>query len=89
MLSFDVPKDVVDRLNLTSLNVYANVANLHTFTDYPGYDPESSTSGDNVVNAGIDYLNYPLPRTYTIGFKFSHFLRITHLSVVTSIYRND
>lgn len=71
MLSFDVPKDVVDRLNLTNLNVYANVANLHTFTDYPGYDPESSTSGDNVVNAGIDYLNYPLPRTYTIGFKLA------------------
>jgi hypothetical protein len=54
---------------LSNLNVYANVANVFTFTDYPGYDPESSTTGDNVVNAGIDYLNYPLPRTYTLGIK--------------------
>ena len=54
-----------------NLNVYGNVANVYTFTDYPGYDPESSITGDNVVNAGIDYLNYPLPRTYTIGIKLT------------------
>lgn len=71
MLSFDMPNDIVSRLGLSSLNVYANVSNVYTHTDYPGYDPESSTTGDNIVNAGIDYLNYPLPRTYTFGFKVS------------------
>lgn len=70
-LSFDMPKDIISKLSLTGLNVYANVANVYTLTDYPGYDPESSTAGDNVVNAGIDYLNYPLPRTYTLGVKLS------------------
>jgi hypothetical protein len=58
-------------MGLSALNVYANAANVFTFTDYPGYDPESSITGDNVVNAGIDYLNYPLPRTYTIGIKLT------------------
>lgn len=70
-LSFDLPTAVISKLSLTGLNVYANIANVYTFTDYPGYDPESSTAGDNVVNAGIDYLNYPLPRTYTLGLKLS------------------
>jgi hypothetical protein len=69
MLSFNLPTAVVTRLHLSNLNIYANVSNLYTKTDYPGYDPESSTTGDNVVNAGIDYLNYPLPRTYTFGFR--------------------
>lgn len=71
MLSFDMPKEIVSRLRMSGLNIYANVSNVYTHTDYPGYDPESSTTGDNVVNAGIDYLNYPLPRTYTFGFKAS------------------
>lgn len=70
-LSYDLGKAVTKRMRLENLSVYANVANLFTFANYPGYDPESSTSGDNVVNAGIDYLNYPLPRTYTLGIRTS------------------
>lgn len=70
-LAYNMPQEVASRLHLSNLHVYVNVSNLYTFTDYPGYDPESSTTGDNVVNAGIDYLNYPLPRTYTFGIKFS------------------
>ncbi|HEV7346966.1 TonB-dependent receptor [Telluribacter sp.] len=68
-LSYDLPQTLTKRMRLNNLNVYANVANVYTFTKYPGYDPESSIAGDNVVNAGIDYLNYPLPRTYTLGIK--------------------
>ncbi|MEX2569115.1 MAG: TonB-dependent receptor [Cyclobacteriaceae bacterium] len=71
MLGYEMPQELVSRFKLTRLNVYANIANLYTWTDYPGYDPESSTTGDNVVNAGIDYLNYPLPRTYTLGLKIT------------------
>ncbi|MCE7039535.1 TonB-dependent receptor [Dyadobacter sp. CY312] len=70
-LSYDLPKNLTSNLKISALNVYANVANVFTFTDYPGYDPESSVSGDNVVNGGIDYLNYPLPRTYTLGIKLT------------------
>ncbi|MFC4871022.1 SusC/RagA family TonB-linked outer membrane protein [Negadavirga shengliensis] len=71
MLSYDMPQELTSRLKLRHMNVYANIANLYTFTDYPGYDPESSSTGDNVVNSGIDYLNYPLPRTYTLGIKIT------------------
>lgn len=71
MLGYTMPQELVSRFRLTGMNVYASVANVYTFTDYPGYDPESSSTGDNVVNAGIDYLNYPLPRTYTLGLKIT------------------
>lgn len=70
-LSYNLPKSLLNKLKLSNLNVYANAANVFTFTNYPGYDPESSITGDNVVNAGIDYLNYPLPRTYTLGIKLT------------------
>lgn len=71
MLGYDMPRELASRFKLRHMNVYANIANLFTFTDYPGYDPESTTSGNNVVASGIDYLNYPLPRTYTLGIKIT------------------
>lgn len=70
-LSYNLPKSLVNKLSLNNMSVYADVANVYTFTDYPGYDPESSTAGDNVTNSGIDFLTYPLARTFTIGFKLS------------------
>src|SRR6218665_1864241 len=70
-LSYNLPKSLSNHLKMSHMNVYANVANVFTFTRYPGYDPESSITGDNVVNAGIDYLNYPLSRTYTLGIKLT------------------
>ncbi|MDX9881902.1 MAG: SusC/RagA family TonB-linked outer membrane protein [Prolixibacteraceae bacterium] len=70
-VSYRLPQSLVSRTSVGSILVYANVTNLFTFTDYPGYDPESSTAGDNIVNSGIDYLSYPLPRTYTFGIKLT------------------
>ena len=70
-ISYNVPQKLANRMALSGLSVYADVANLYTFTDYPGYDPESSTAGDNVVNSGLDYLTYPLSRTYTFGVKLT------------------
>jgi hypothetical protein len=70
-LSYTLPKNLVSMLSMNSMNVFLDVSNVHTFTDYPGYDPESTTAGDNITNSGIDFLTYPLARTFTIGFKLS------------------
>ncbi|MGK7393376.1 MAG: SusC/RagA family TonB-linked outer membrane protein [Candidatus Cyclobacteriaceae bacterium M3_2C_046] len=70
-LAYKLPQSLVSRLNMTNMSVYLNVANLYTFTDYPGFNPESSTAGDEVVNTGLDDFTYPLPRTYTLGAKFT------------------
>ncbi len=70
-LSYNLPKQLVSKLSLSNMSVYIDIANLYTHTDYPGYDPESSNSGDNIVNSGLDALSYPLPRTYTFGLKLT------------------
>lgn len=70
-LAYNFPNTLTDKIGLNGLSIYLNVSNLYTFTDYPGYDPESSTTGDNIANSGIDYLTYPLSRTITTGLKFS------------------
>jgi TonB-dependent starch-binding outer membrane protein SusC len=58
---------------IKNLRVYVNGQNLFVITDYPGLDPEVSTSGsaggllNGLPTAGIDYAAYPNPRTITFG----------------------
>ncbi|TXK45734.1 TonB-dependent receptor, partial [Pontibacter qinzhouensis] len=68
-LSYRLPDNLLQRLRIPALTVFGDVANVYTFTDYPGYDPESSSTGDNVAASGIDYFSYPLPRIFTLGLR--------------------
>lgn len=70
-LSYSFPKNLVSKIGMADLSLYADVTNLYTFTDYPAYDPESSTTGSNIAETGIDYLTYPLARTFTFGIRVS------------------
>ena len=63
------------RLNLTNLTsqlrsayVYASGNNLLILTGYDGYDPEVNTDA-GLATLGIDYTNYPRPRTFTLGVR--------------------
>jgi len=65
-LGYKVPQSLV---HIRSLKVYASIANALTFTKYPGFDPEIGTNRENnPFYVGIDESNYPVARTYTIGF---------------------
>ncbi len=68
-LMYRLPQNWVSKIKLSGLQIYFDVANLYTFTDYPGFDPESNSSGDNIVATGNDNLTYPLSRTYSVGLK--------------------
>lgn len=68
-LAYSVPASIASKLKTSNLTVFIDAQNLHTWTKYPGYDPESSTGGNNLTSAGVDYLTYPLARTFTGGIK--------------------
>jgi iron complex outermembrane receptor protein len=48
--------------------VYVSGDNLLLKTNYTGYDPEAFTSS-GLASRGIDYLNYPNPRTVILGVR--------------------
>lgn len=68
-LSYSFTTPFISRLKLQSLSVYADASNVFVFTDYPSFDPEGSTSGDNISKSGLDFFSYPNPRIFSLGLR--------------------
>lgn len=63
-LSYKLPKGVFGTIGLNSMEIYASIKNLYTFTNwFGGGDPERGIRANEGTN--------PVPRTYTMGFKVS------------------
>ena len=67
VLSYNLPVDDLNLNAISNLRIYGSVANAFTITNYPGYNPDVNSFGQNPINQGIDLGGYPLPRTYTLG----------------------
>ncbi len=64
-LGYTLPENLLQRVHIGSLRVYANVTNAFTITKYSGMDPEIGSW--DPINAGIDNGYYPQSRRYTLG----------------------
>jgi hypothetical protein len=67
-LSYTVPQEFLSRYGIGALTIYAAGRNLHTWTNWFGWDPEMNyasrgSSGDN--------LNYPVVRSISLGINLS------------------
>ena len=65
--SWDVPSSMASRLRLSQLSVAFVGRNLLTWTDFPNYDPENSTSATN-AGQGFDMGAMPTTRTFGLNF---------------------
>ena len=64
-LNYELPKAWLKPVNIANMSVYAMGRNLLMITDYPNFDPESSTSTGNGTGA-FEYV--ALPNTKSLGF---------------------
>jgi TonB-linked SusC/RagA family outer membrane protein len=62
-LSYRLPK-LMKQLN--DLTITATGRNLHSWDNYPGYDPETNAGGNSDLLRGVDFGNVPIPRTYQL-----------------------
>lgn len=69
-LSYRFPKDSLEKLNLTSMELTLSGQNLVTWTDYSGFDPEVSVA-NSLITPGIDYSAYPQHRIFSLGLNVS------------------
>ena len=68
-LGYTVPKGLLDKTKIFNrARVYVSLDDFFVFTEYPGFDPEVSMSGNGL---GLDYGQYPTTRRATIGINLS------------------
>ena len=69
-LAYKIPAGLLSRLNMSDAQIFVSGRNLHTFTDYTGYNPDVNSAGStaNIVT-GTDYYAYPIARTFSIGIR--------------------
>jgi len=78
-LGYNIPKSLSQRLKIQNIRIYGSVDNVFTLTKYKGYNPDvdyninatNSATGTSTANLapGVDYGNYPLARTMSLGLK--------------------
>ncbi|WP_029489289.1 SusC/RagA family TonB-linked outer membrane protein [Ochrovirga pacifica] len=68
-VGYTFQKEALSKYGIDKLRFYASANNLHTFTDYDGFDPSASSS--DPIGAGIDRGFYPVAKTYIFGMNLS------------------
>jgi TonB-linked SusC/RagA family outer membrane protein len=74
MLSYTLPKPLLNRLKLQGLRVFAQGQNLYTWHNFQGWDPEVSSISDidgNGANAQVTGAQYPVLRSVTFGINLN------------------
>jgi hypothetical protein len=67
-LSYNLPRSIVQKLHVGSLNLYVSGRNLYTFTDWIGFDPEERDQ----PRGWDDYeINYPTVRSFVFGINIT------------------
>jgi TonB-linked SusC/RagA family outer membrane protein len=69
-LSYSLPKKIVDRVRLKSIDVSVYGRNLLLFTGYTGVDPETNFAGPN-TSIGVDAFGTPTTRSYGVSLRAS------------------
>jgi TonB-linked SusC/RagA family outer membrane protein len=67
-LGYTVPKTAISKLKMSQARIYVTGQNLLTFTKYSGLNPELGYVSGQL---NVDYAQYPLARTWTIGATIS------------------
>ena len=74
-LGYSIPKSIIEKVKMSSARFYISGQNIFTITKYTGLNPELGYIGDNgggnYRQLNVDYAQYPLARTWTIGATIS------------------
>jgi hypothetical protein len=71
-VTFDLAPNLARVVKAAGLAVTFSGRNLHTWTDYTGFDPEMNLFGQLTVERGNDFGTYPIPRQYSIGLRATY-----------------
>lgn len=64
-LGYTMPQNILNKLKMNKLRLFASANNLFTISKYQGLDP--GVGGNADTQFGIDVGNYPITKSYTVG----------------------
>ncbi len=70
-IGYSIPSALAAKMHIKNLRIYTSFDNLFTFTKYSGLDPELFGLYGNPFYYGVDMVNYPQPRTYSVGLNLT------------------
>jgi hypothetical protein len=70
-LGYNLPTSVLSRVKVTNVRIFVSATNFLTFTDYSGYDPETSAYNGNDAQIGVDFSNYPQSKFINAGLNLT------------------
>lgn len=73
-LGFNFPRKWLNTAAISNAKFYAGAQNLLTISKYQNYNPDiggGGWQGPGLATRGIDYSNYPLPRSLFVGLQFN------------------
>lgn len=69
-LGYNFSTDLLKKVKVKSLRVYASAQNIYTWTNYSGFDPEVGVYY-SAITPGFDYSSYPRPSTLVFGLNLT------------------
>ena len=69
-LGYTLPKKLTQKVRISNLRLYASMDDWFVFTKYPGFDPETATTG-STSGKGLDKGNYPNAKKLLFGVNVS------------------
>ncbi len=70
VISYDMPQSWFNNSFINNISVYITGRNLALWTDYPNFDPESSTAEGNGIGA-FEYVSLPNTRSFGGGLRLT------------------
>ncbi|WP_379023309.1 SusC/RagA family TonB-linked outer membrane protein [Parapedobacter deserti] len=74
-LGYNFAGSLLKKWNVGAVRLYVMADNLHTFTQYPGSNPEANNAGGGGTaehtQPGTDYGGYPISKRFTMGVNVS------------------
>lgn len=63
--------DRFSNFGVEQVKFFVNAENLFIITDYSGFDPVSTASGNSDVDLGIDLNAFPISKSFSVGFNLT------------------
>lgn len=70
-VGYSLNPEILEKLRLRNLRIYASGTNIWTLTNYKGADPEVNSLDGSTTAQGLDFYTFPQVRTILVGLNLS------------------